>query len=74
MISNKTNKCEVTDRKGMLQILRGLYSFEKSHSILQIVAEDGFWEDDYIQILGGFGHLDLIYYMMKCTPDLKGEN
>lgn len=69
MDSIKTNKCEATNRQGMLQILRELYSFEKSHSILQIVAEDGFWEDDYIQILGGFGHLDLIYYVMKCIPE-----
>ena len=67
MNSIKTNKYAVTDRNGMLKILRGLYSFEKSHSILQIVNEDGFWEDDNILIIKGFPDLDVFDYRMKCV-------
>ncbi len=67
MNSLKTNKYAVTDRNGMLKILRGLYSFEKSHSILQIVNEDGFWEDDNILIIKGFPDLDIFGYSMKCV-------
>lgn len=63
------NKCKVTDRQGMLQTLRKLYSFEKSHSILQIVAEDDFYEDDRIQILKGFCDSNVFYYMMKRIPE-----
>ena len=63
------SKCKVTDRQGMLQTLRGLYSFEKSHSILQIVSEDDFYEDDYIQIRKGFCDSNVFYYMMKRIPE-----
>lgn len=41
-IDTNANKCEETNRQGMLQILKKWYSFEKSHSILQIVSEDDF--------------------------------
>lgn len=41
------SKCEVTDRKGVLITLRKWYSFERSHSILQIVSEDDFYEETY---------------------------
>ena len=59
------NKCEVTDRKGVLLILRTWYSFERSYSILQIVSEDGFYEDEHIQILKGFCDSNVFYYMLK---------
>jgi hypothetical protein len=48
------NKCEETNRECMLRTLRKWYSFEKSISILQIVSEDNFYEDENIQILKDF--------------------
>lgn len=59
------SKCQVTDRKGVLLILRKWYSFERSHSIRQIVSEDGFYEDEHIQLLKGFCDSNVFYYMLK---------
>lgn len=60
--------CEVTDEKGVLLILRKWYSFERSHSILQIVSEDDFYEDEHIQILKSFTDSNVFYYMLKHVP------
>jgi hypothetical protein len=62
------NKCEETNRQDMLQILEKWYSFEQSHSILQIVSKDDFYEDEHIQILKGFCDPNVIYYMFKYVP------
>ena len=62
------NKCEETNRQDMLQILKKWYSFEQSHSILQIVSKDDFYEDEHIQILKGFCDPNVIYYMFKYVP------
>lgn len=59
------NKCEVTDREGMLKTLKRLYSFEWAHSVLQIASKADFYEDEYIQILKGFGDSNIFYYMLK---------
>lgn len=59
------NECKVTNRQDMLKTLRKIYSFEKSHSILQIVAEDNFYEDKRIQIRKDFCDSNVFYYMFK---------
>lgn len=64
-----TNECKEASREGMLKILRGFYSFKKSFSILQIVTEDDFYEDDYIQILKSLCDSNLFYYTMKRIPE-----
>lgn len=64
-----TNECKEASREGMLEILRGFYSFDKSWSILQIATEDDFYEDDYIQILKSLCKSDLFYYTMKRIPE-----
>ena len=57
--------CEMTNGKGVILILRKWYSFERSHSILKIVLEDDFYEDEYIQILKSFCYSNVFYYMLK---------
>lgn len=64
-----TNECKESSREGMLEILRGFYSFEKSCSILQVATENDFYEDDYIQILKSLCDPDLFYYTMKRIPE-----
>lgn len=59
------SNCKVTDRQGMLQTLRKFYSFEKSHSILQITSEDVFYVDDHIQIRKGFCDSNTFYYVLN---------
>lgn len=60
-----SSNCELTDREGMLKTLKQLYSVEWSHSVLQIVSEDDFYEDEYIQILKSFCYSNVFYYMLK---------
>lgn len=59
------SNCELTDREGMLKTLERLYSVEWAHSVLQIVSENAFYEDEYIQILKGFVDSNIFYYMLK---------
>lgn len=69
MDSNKTDGYRVTDREGMLQTLRGLYPFEKSHSILQIVTDVTTYTDKYIHIFTSSNFPDAFYYKMKAIPE-----
>ena len=64
-----TNECKEASREGMLEILRGFYSFSESFYILQVVTKDDFYEDDYIQILKSLCDPDLFYYTMKRVPE-----
>lgn len=61
------SKCKATDRKGVFLILRKWYSFERSRSILQIVSENVFYEDEHIQILKSFVDSNAFYYVLKCS-------
>lgn len=63
------SECKISSVEHMIEILREFYSFEKSLSILQVVTEDNFYEDDYIQILKGFCDSNVFYYMMKHIPE-----
>lgn len=69
MDSNKNDEYMVTDREGMLQILRGIYSFEKSQSILQIATEEDTYEDDYIEVFMSSFNNNAFYYRMKKIPE-----
>ena len=64
-----TNECKEASREGMLEILRGFYSFSESFYILQAATENDFYEDDYIQILKSLCYPDLFYYTMKRVPE-----
>lgn len=59
------SNCELTDREGMLKTLKRLYSVERAHSVLQIVSEGAFYEDEHIQILKGFCNSNVFYYVLK---------
>lgn len=69
MDSNKIGDYTVTDREAMLQILRGLYSFEKSQSILRIATEEDTYEDDYIEVFTSISNSNVIYYKTKKIPE-----
>lgn len=69
MDSNKNDEYMVTDMEGMLQILRGIYSFEKSQSILQIATEEDTYEDDYIEVFMSSFNNNAFYYRMKKIPE-----
>lgn len=64
-----TNECKEASREGMLETLRRYYSFSESLYILQVVTENDFYEDDYIQIIKSLCNSDLFYYTMKRIPE-----
>lgn len=70
MDSNKTDGYMVTDREGMLQVLRGLYcSFEKACCILQFVTEHAAYTDKYIHLFASGNFPGAFYYKMKAIPE-----